>query len=197
MNQQCLTCHQQSAKPWGIGFPKVKSQELCFKCHTSKSSWFSREVIHGPLHLGGCTLCHNPHGENHRYQLWAEGSLALCITCHGDKQNLVSKKDRVPYVHGILLGEGCVACHNPHASDQEFMLHKPINTLCLGCHSRQSKFSSGHPVPRHPVAGSAEHLRPGRELSCSSCHNPHGSSHKYMLIESIQGGRLCRVCHEK
>ena len=197
VNQQCLSCHQQSVKPWRIGFPEIKIQNICFSCHTGKKAWLSRKVIHGPVNLGGCTLCHDPHGENHRYQLWAEGALTLCIVCHDDKQNLVSEGDRLPYVHGIVFGEGCVACHDPHATDQAFMLHKPINELCLGCHPRQKAFSAGHPVPRHPIAGSTEYLRPDRELTCSSCHNPHGSSHQYMLIETLQKGRLCRVCHEK
>lgn len=197
VNQQCLNCHQQSVKPWKIGFPEMKIQDICFSCHTGKKAWLSRKFIHGPVNLGGCTLCHDPHGEDRRYQLWADGALMLCIACHGDKENLVGDENRLRYVHGIIFGEGCVACHNPHATDQEFMLHKPINELCLGCHPRQTAFRSGHPVPRHPVEGSTEYYRPGRELTCSSCHNPHGSSHQYMLIETLQRGRLCRVCHEK
>jgi predicted CXXCH cytochrome family protein len=92
---------------------------------------------------------------------------------------------------------GCTACHDPHATDYEFMLLQPINKLCLGCHPRTGAFSAGHPVPRHPVSGPVENLRPGKKLTCTSCHDPHGSSEPYMLFQSIQGARLCRECHEK
>jgi predicted CXXCH cytochrome family protein len=199
LNQQCLSCHQQSVKPWRIGFPAVKIQEICFSCHTGARSWSARKIIHGPLILGGCTLCHNPHGEDHRYSLWAEGSLTLCLSCHSDKANLVNeKKEKRPaYVHGIIFGKGCVACHDPHASNENFMLKKPTNELCASCHPALQGVTRGHPVAGHPVAAPTEHRRPGRELTCVGCHEPHGASHQYLLIETKLGARLCRVCHKR
>jgi len=199
VNRQCLSCHQQSSDPWRIGFPKIRTQEICLGCHTSKKAWFERRAIHGPLDLGGCTLCHNPHGEDHRYMLWAEGSLTLCVVCHSDKENLVDedKKKRPPYVHGIIFGKGCVACHDPHATDNHYMLKKSTNKLCVGCHNDLAGVTRGHPIAGHPVAGPTELLRPGRKLTCSSCHEPHGSNHQYLLIETKLGDRLCRGCHKR
>ncbi len=196
-NRQCLTCHQQSVKPWRIGFPTEKFQDLCLSCHTSKRIWTSRKVLHGPLSVGGCTLCHNPHAEKYRYQLWAEGSLTLCLTCHSDKQNLVSEKDRRPYVHGIIFGNGCVACHDPHATDVEYMLIKPINELCTSCHHGLFGVTKGHPVAGHPVTAPKDPNRPNRKLTCTSCHDPHGSDEQFFLIETRVGGRLCRGCHKR
>ena len=147
--------------------------------------------------IGGCTLCHSPHGSKHRYQLWAEGSLDLCVVCHDDKQDLLDKKNPVRYVHGIIFGKGCIACHDPHATDEEFMLHKPINELCVSCHPGLAIVSQSHPVAGHPVAGPKDPLQPGRKFSCTSCHEPHGSAHQYLLIETKLGGRLCRVCHKR
>lgn len=194
VTQQCLACHQQFVKPWRIGFPAA-TQEICFTCHAGKSDWRSRKFIHGPLNVGGCTLCHDPHGQNNRYQLWAEGSTTLCVDCHGDKQNLVSKENPLPFVHGIIPGGGCVACHDPHATDNEFMLKKPINELCVGCHTGLARVTRGHPVGGHPVAGPKERRRPGRELTCTSCHDPHGSSYQNLLIRSSRGGQVCAACH--
>lgn len=195
VSQQCLTCHQKSVRPWRIGFPAAKIEDTCFTCHTGKKAWKSRAFIHGPMIFGGCTLCHNPHGDKYRYQLWAEGSVALCITCHGDKENLVQKENPLPFVHGIIKGQGCVACHDPHATDQQFMLRKPINELCVGCHTGLAGISRGHPVGGHPVAGPKERRRPGRELTCASCHDPHGSRFRYLLIGDSRGGNVCIPCH--
>jgi predicted CXXCH cytochrome family protein len=77
------------------------------------------------------------------------------------------------------------------------MLKKPINELCSGCHPEVTLKSKGHPVANHPVAAPRELLRPGRKLTCASCHDPHGSNNQLMLIESLLGGRLCRGCHAK
>ena len=197
VNEQCLTCHQQSVMPWRIGFPPAKIQDVCFICHTSEKAWFSRSSIHGPIFLGGCTLCHNPHGEDNQYMLWDEGSLRLCLDCHSDKENLVRKKNRVPYVHGIIFGKGCTACHDPHATDQQYMLIKPINELCVGCHPQLAGVTQRHPVDRHPVSAPTEHRRPGHKLTCVGCHDPHGSNNQYMLVETKMGARLCRVCHKR
>jgi predicted CXXCH cytochrome family protein len=200
INQQCLVCHQQSGESGRIGFPNVNIQDICLACHTGKRIWLSQPFIHGPVTVGGCTICHNPHGENNRYQLFAQGALELCVACHGDKENLVTEtiEDRLPYVHGVISGEGgCVACHEPHATDQPFMLKKPINELCSGCHSEVISKSKGHPVANHPVSAPRERLRPGRKLTCTSCHDPHGSINQLMLVQSPLGGRLCRECHAR
>jgi predicted CXXCH cytochrome family protein len=194
---QCLSCHQQSSKPWRIGVPPEKIQELCFNCHTGKRGWSARKVVHGPLYLGGCTLCHDPHGENHRYQLWAEGSLTLCVSCHSGMENLVSEVNRLPYVHGIIPGKGCIACHDPHATDEKFMLRKPINELCLGCHQDLPGGLQGHPVAGHPLSAPMEFRRPGRQLTCVGCHDPHGSYYKSLLVETKMGARLCHGCHDR
>lgn len=192
---QCLTCHQTSLRPWRIGFPAAKTEEICFACHTGKKDWRSRKFLHAPLNVGGCNLCHNPHGENYRYMLWAEGSTALCLACHSDKENLVSKDKPMPFVHGIIKGMGCVACHDPHAEDQPFLVRKPINELCVGCHTGLAGVTRGHPVGGHPVAGPKERRRPNRELNCTSCHDPHGSNYENLLIGDSRRGKLCIACH--
>ena len=194
-NNQCLACHQQSTNPWRIGLPTSRIRDLCLGCHTGKEVWFKSKVVHGPLNLGGCTLCHDPHGGAYRHQLWADGAVDLCIACHSDMSPLVTAdhEKKIPYVHGVITGSGCIACHNPHASDHIFVLNKPINELCGGCHAGVD--DGGHPVERHPVAAPRERLRPNRQLSCSSCHEPHASFNRYLLIESNRGGRLCRECH--
>jgi len=199
INQQCFSCHLQSLnfKPWRIGFREGRIDDTCLACHTGKKEWQSREHRHGAL-IGGCTLCHNPHGSQHQYQLWAEGSLMLCVACHDDQLRLLDKEKPVPFVHGIITGNGCVACHDPHATENPFVLHKPINRLCNGCHQvLPADSKSGHPVANHPVAGPSERRRPGRELTCVGCHDPHGSAYKNLLIQTKLGGLLCRGCHKR
>ena len=196
VNLECLRCHQQATEPLRIGFPVIGTQELCLLCHQQEKEWLDKKVTHGPLVMGGCTLCHDPHGGSYKGQLWADGRLGLCIACHSNMANLVSPVDPVPYVHGIIFGNGCLACHDAHATDQEFVLKRPINELCLSCHPTLL-LGGGHPVARHPVSRPQDFLRPGRKFSCTSCHDPHGTVHRYFLIETKQGGKLCRGCHKR
>jgi len=195
VNFQCLACHKQGDEPLRIAIPAGKVEDTCFRCHINKKSWLDKKHIHGPVGTGDCTICHNPHGDINRGQLWAEGKDSLCVACHTDKRNMVSRDNPAFYVHGILRGIGCTICHDPHAEDHRFMLHKPINDLCVSCHTSLAGVTRGHPVGGHPVAGAKDPRRPERNFTCTSCHNPHDSNFKYLLIGDILGGHICSQCH--
>ncbi len=194
-NLMCETCH---AKKKDVGLISViigKDTTLCYRCHLVKGRvWEGMKYIHGPVALGVCSVCHNPHGDAYRFQLWADGKGELCVTCHADKQVLYDENSSIT-VHGIIKGGGCTACHNPHASDERFLLTMPINELCISCHNKYEGIKTGHPVGGHPLAGDRDPRRKDREFACTGCHNPHGSKYKYLLIGDILGGHICTKCH--
>lgn len=194
-NSQCLACHKKSDDPLKIAIPEGKVETICFRCHINKKAWLSKKHIHGPVGTGDCTVCHNPHGDNNHSQLWADGKDELCVACHTDKKPMIQKESPIYYIHGILNGGGCIACHNPHATDNRFQLYKPINELCVGCHTSLKGVERGHPVGGHPVQGVKDPRRPERMFACTSCHNPHGSDFKFLLIGDILGGHVCSQCH--
>lgn len=194
-NNQCLACHQKSDSPLKVGIPEGKTESICFRCHVNKKSWLTKNHIHGPVGTGDCTVCHNPHGDNNPRQLWADGQAELCVACHTDKKNMIQKDSPIYFIHGILNGAGCTVCHNPHATDNRFQLYKPINQLCTSCHTSLEGVTRGHPVGGHPVEGVKDPRRTERMLACTSCHNPHGSDYKFLLIGDILGGHVCSQCH--
>ena len=126
--------------------------------------------------------------------LWADPKIDICIVCHEDMED-IQKRQRGFYQHGIILGNGCAACHSPHASDYRFQLGGTINEVCVSCHISMKGIEVGHPVGNHPLSGGEDPRRKGREFSCSSCHNPHGERYKYLLIGSLLGGHVCSKCH--
>lgn len=125
-------------------------EPVCLSCHEKfKSRFFSEKYRHEPVDDGRCTKCHNPHGNNDkkflRYEVWT-----LCTTCHADKKNQPhvvttfskkahptrGKKDPTDPTKELT----CVSCHNPHVSNNGFMLKnyggKGMMLWCARCHKK-------------------------------------------------------------
>lgn len=169
----------------------AEQPDLCYGCHDK--SMFEQKVVHAAVGMG-CTGCHNPHASKNP-KLLATELPDLCYTCH--EKGMFTKK----VVHAAL-GMGCTVCHRPHASDSPSLLTAPAGKLCVTCHEKQSSgrhfMSRFSAIDDHPVQGKADPSRPGRELSCVSCHNPHSSvKHKLLVDESASSGNLCLLCHRK
>lgn len=192
----CMVCHQSDPNKKGLEIPTGKVEGLCFECHINDSKWISMKHIHGPVGTGDCTICHDPHGSNNKFQLWADGKARLCVVCHEDKRKFLAQNQKRFFVHGILNAKGCVVCHSPHATDYRFQLYGEINDLCVSCHTGLRGVKKGHPVHMHPVEGKKDPRRKGYAFTCTSCHNPHGSKNKYLLIGNVRGGQVCVMCHD-
>ncbi|MFP7753977.1 cytochrome c3 family protein [Thermodesulfobacteriota bacterium B35] len=193
-NVLCLGCHRIGTRGTRVTIPSARVNELCFGCHVNKKKLLQKKYVHGPYAIGDCTVCHDPHGDAYKYQLWADGRAGLCVGCHSDKKRSL-RKSLGFFSHGIIEGSGCIACHDPHASDNRFQLYRPINQLCVSCHVGLQGISKGHPVGNHPLQGVPDPRRRGRTFACSSCHNPHGSRYRYLLIGDVLGGHVCSKCH--
>jgi len=192
-NVFCWSCHRQGEGNTKVPMLSGRVDENCFECHVNRKK-FRNSYVHGPVGTGDCTVCHDPHGGEYEYQLWADAKAGICVGCHLDKKNTQIKTIGF-YSHGIIQGGGCIVCHNTHSDDYRFQLYNTINELCVSCHSGLQDVEKGHPVGNHPLRGKADPLRKGRELSCTSCHNPHGSSFRYILIGDLLGGHVCSKCH--
>lgn len=191
----CMTCHRRSEGSDKIATQVGQVAEACFSCHISKRRWNTSPFVHSQVANGDCTVCHDPHGADYPYMLWADPKIDICIACHAEMEDI--RKNKRGYVaHGILEGSGCSACHSPHASDYRFQLAGPINDVCVSCHVTFKGIKEGHPVGKHPLSGVPDQLRKGRELACSGCHNPHGSEYKFLLIGNLLGGHVCTKCHK-
>ena len=81
----------------------------------------------------------------------------LCTQCHLDKTAKRALTDNL-WLHNTTAKGDCLACHDPHQSNNEKTLRQPPSVLCLPYHQKgQFLATTVHQT--------------GEE--CLSCHNPH------------------------
>jgi predicted CXXCH cytochrome family protein len=155
----------------------AKGKDLCFICHESLQKKLQGKFIHGPVAMGDCIACHDPHQSDAKFQMRKPTTSALCFSCH--ENNKTNKE----FLHGPVAAGDCNVCHNPHASDYKYQLEGEGNALCFLCHEdRKAEFT------RKSVH------KPVTE-SCSTCHDSHSGAYKYLLKNEPVA--LCNSCHTK
>jgi predicted CXXCH cytochrome family protein len=111
------------------------------------------------------------------------------------------------FVQSLMYTRGvtCTSCHDPHGSDNNAMLIKPVRDICLTCHGPNTQ-NGPHAVTieahTHHAAGS-----PGSE--CVACHMPkieqtigdvNVRAHTFKFItpaesEAMKIPNACTLCH--
>lgn len=204
--KKCVACHDMTSNiPTGDKVFEDVTQTTCYACH---KSLVQSKNSHAPAVNWRCVDCHN--GKAGEYDTTTKKLSKYkvpdpvnrsCEGCHEPAKMW----DHNSYGHGPVNDGRCERCHDPHGSDHEFFLRKPIWDLCTTCHAEKAteahvltSFIFGRNDGAHPTQGKSDPSRPGREFTCSSCHNPHGSSGKYMLrMKGAQPFNVCQRCHKK
>jgi predicted CXXCH cytochrome family protein len=187
-NRTCNACHEAptSAAPFATKRPGF---ELCRGCHSDMvNATLAKGRLHWPVADGrGCVSCHSPHAAKHDKLLESPGA-ELCRGCHADTLKRIAA---TPVGHKPVVEGACVGCHSPHGSDGVYLVDQPsIVKLCTTCHDYEKH--SAHPLEDKAVDPRNKNLR----VDCLSCHNGHGTAHKWMLLNATNL-ELCTRCHKK
>ncbi|MCX7991624.1 MAG: cytochrome c3 family protein [Proteobacteria bacterium] len=175
--ESCTDCHKID-------------KESCLECH---KGIISRKYVHGPAGSGDCDVCHSFSEVNgYKYSL-KEDIENICFECHSDM-----KKDNFKYLHGPFAVGNCNLCHNVHSSDYPQQLLFSVNELCKTCHTEFKEKGKVHVLPKHPLENRKDPSRPGKDLSCASCHNPHGQEGNLFFPQGKKSRmEICGICHKK
>jgi DmsE family decaheme c-type cytochrome len=190
--------------------------DTCVICHSDQGQHFQNTVMgkafarpKNDKEKLGCESCHGP-GKNHVES--GGGKETIPIRFAKDSQNTVDEKNGAClscHERGNRLfwqgsphetrNVACVDCHTGHepqraklSSDARF--NSPLNDvhgtkqqqpeLCLQCHQmRRAQLQRSSHMP----------YREGK-VTCSSCHNPHGSPNPKQLIQPTTTEN-CLSCH--
>jgi DmsE family decaheme c-type cytochrome len=181
--------------------------EACVKCHRDQVATFG-QTLHGEIFLKhprgdqeklGCEACHGPgskHAKTKETDGGAPGDIiafgkdsprpveernAICLSCH-ERADRTYWKGSAHETQGLA----CTSCHQlmEKVSVKNQMVKSTEVEVCFQCHKdRMAQFD--RPV-HHP-------LREG-DMTCSSCHNPHGSATD-SLLRGASINETCYKCH--
>ncbi len=171
--------------------------QTCGECHGDEVKSFQSSV-HGvnvpktPGGNGGCTVCHNEGAEEHvknnggteirnpgAKTANAEETNELCLGCHKGG----SKRTHWDTSTHAVRGNSCASCHTMHKPDRVLSkLTQP--EVCFTCHKQQRV--EVNRMFRHPILEG--------KVSCSDCHNPHGSIGR-ALMKRDSVVETCYQCH--
>lgn len=113
--KDCAFCHEGDSGTYRID---GNNSVLCQKCHPPPGSG---KYVHGPVAIGSCTICHDPHGSTNDALLTKTGE-DLCFQCHIAKDALKHLLIQGAGDKSFLREKGCGFCHDPHFSDRRFLL---------------------------------------------------------------------------
>lgn len=164
--------------------PRLVSVEAadCTLCHGELTE--GRPVVHAPVG-DDCSTCHEfSVGEaGTTVSLMAEGN-ELCLFCHDDLEAAANADLEAPH---FPVADSCLNCHDPHASEHEYVLAEGPREICAECHDLEDVDGAhGIPVSR---------------ADCRTCHDPHGSQVASMLNGSHPHAPFadgsCLGCHRR
>jgi predicted CXXCH cytochrome family protein len=208
----CLSCHDvHSSKNEHL--VSAIPPGLCYSCHNDLQKTIETAAVgHDAVKEGkSCVNCHSPHSSSEK-KILVKAEPDLCLDCH-DKplaignRTIPNMKEIITgrkYLHGAIDNNGCSFCHNPHASENKYLLGKafPVENyspakkenyaLCLECHesslfeeqstTESTGFRNGE-KNLHYV-----HVNQEKGRNCINCHDVHASNNLYLIADQVQFG---------
>jgi len=174
-------------------------QDTCIGCHDTEGESIHK-TAHGkkqnpgsPEADKGCESCHGP-GSAHLDDPSVPGSINrfaqmkprdvsdTCLTCHS-RGNHTQWKGSMHDARNL----SCTTCHSVHSpkSEKSQLKAASIVDTCKACHT--TEVAKQQRVGHMPV-------REGK-MTCTTCHNPHGTTNVRMLRTGNWINETCTSCH--
>jgi predicted CXXCH cytochrome family protein len=178
----CIACHSQGQPLSNPIKGKFYDWPVGYHAGLKLADYWKLE----PHALGETSFTHFPDGTAHKNRMQGNDFV----------QSLM-------YTRGVT----CFSCHDPHGTDNEAMLRKPIAEICSTCHTPNGRFG--------PRAASIEehthHKADSAGSQCVACHmpkilpqlpgGPFVATHTFHFVTPVETDALkipnaCNACHK-
>ncbi|MEH6625503.1 MAG: DmsE family decaheme c-type cytochrome [Motiliproteus sp.] len=182
----------------------------CLKCHSEEAENPVVSVLHTAHFVTGdpntpadnktCESCHGPSSEHAKKldddalrvpptinygpnmpKSSAESRNETCLNCH--ESGIVINWAASAHDSDDVV---CSDCHSSHTPSDPALAKKQEADVCYKCHTN-SRIEANKPH-RHPI-------KEGK-VTCSDCHNPHGSPTEFSLVKATLND-TCYSCHNE
>ncbi len=171
----CLMCHKKSEKVMDL----FKGAHGAIDSSKSPMAGLQCEACHGPLGS------HNRGGKEPMITFGPTSTLAadkqnsVCMSCHLDDKRVAWDSS-----HHANADVACASCHSIHAEHDPVLSKQTEVEVCTTCHTRQK--ADMNKRTSHPMKWN--------QMTCSDCHNPHGSLSDSDLVQPTVN-ETCYSCH--
>jgi DmsE family decaheme c-type cytochrome len=183
----------------------LKGDAKCTRCHDEGDDYpvlAIGKTRHGTVADGRTPTCTTCHGESESHinntggtsghralpdvrfrgkeKSSAEAQNGQCLTCHA------TDAKRSHWAGGTheARGVACTNCHQVHTAHDAVRDRRTQPEVCFNCHKEQ----------RTQINKPSHHPIPEGKMSCSDCHNPHGSTGPSLMKRDTVND-TCYTCH--
>jgi len=174
----CTACHNESWRTpvlsiyqTRMGNMPVAGASLCQSCHGASE---------GHLKQGPGTKPDVVFGAKSKRRSSVEEQNTACLTCHQKDTRRLHWQDSKHQSRDV----GCTNCHEVHTPNQRVLNKATQPEVCFNCH--KTIRAQTHRISTHPIAAG--------KVTCSDCHNPHGSTGPTLLVKNTVN-ETCYQCH--
>jgi DmsE family decaheme c-type cytochrome len=182
MELNCTSCHKIHGQTKSLMLDN--DGRFCLSCHEDKVTNFmgvsNHPVFQGPL---SCLSCHRfvkRQDDNLAYE-----TAGVCARCHPQQAGPFMYEHDATTAYAVD-GGGCMECHRPHGSENNYLLRQPGQDLCRQCHMTPPKHEQNN---AHGVAWA--------KYECVVCHTDiHGSFDNNLFLDPNLPARWGVDCYQ-
>ncbi len=183
----------------------MKKDAICTRCHDESETapvlaiYQTKHGVRGDLRTPNCQSCHGESEKHLHGDPNVKGRAAPDITFKKNSFGTSNDRERSRQCLNCHEGAGrsnwdggehqnnqvaCNDCHRVHAPADRVLQKKTQAEVCFACHKDQR--ADSHKTSTHPIDAG--------KVSCSDCHNPHGSAGPKLLKKNTVN-ETCFICH--
>jgi DmsE family decaheme c-type cytochrome len=177
---KCTRCHDETEDYPVLAIGKTKHgtradkrTPTCTKCHGESETHVNKppDAIERPAP-------DRAFGKNSKTPMQERSE--VCLTCH---QNNATRSHWDGSTHQTR-DVACTSCHQIHTGHDKVRDKRTQPTVCFTCHKQQ----------RGQIDRPSHHPIPEGKMTCSDCHNPHGSVGPALMKRDTIND-VCYTCH--